>query len=465
MIPKRKATAPLTRVRIAPTEDSEPLQPRRSSRQVASKQCDDDKTKTRKIRVDIPERTPSPDYNPNDPHDGAGPAILYPEMTAETSAPDELSEPADRGAGRSPAVNSNYLPLPWNGRLGYACLNTYLRAAKPSVFSSRTWRMDSIIKHLHPLRDPSQPEHPKNNPPRRDQKKFVQDLGLANARDISKMFRWNGKYNIKFFRLSSEMFPFGSHPDHGYTLAPFASEALTETGKVAAELGHRLTIHPGQQQNRDAVMILHMGGVYEGKAAILDRFCQNYATLSDFIKARLSVYDLLPIRGELNIPLVLDYHYYNILFDSSQIRQKMYYSEPCPGAVTPRDRRKHSPRVATLPPCPPDMDLMIEAKDKNFKLPGFEKIRDMILHERSDENVVKKAKKPVGKCKGKRKAFIHEDDVAMGGSEGRVYWPPGREDWLKAAPKTKGKGKGKGKANADVDVKGEEVEDEDVDMA
>lgn len=28
-------------------------------------------------------------------------------------------EPTDNGAARPPAVNSNYLPLPWTGRLGY----------------------------------------------------------------------------------------------------------------------------------------------------------------------------------------------------------------------------------------------------------------------------------------------------------------------------------------------------------
>ena len=42
------------------------------------------------------------------------------------------------------------------------------------------------------------------------------------------------------------MFPFASHVEYGYKLAPFASEALAEAGKVAAELGHRLTTHPGQ---------------------------------------------------------------------------------------------------------------------------------------------------------------------------------------------------------------------------
>jgi len=74
----------------------------------------------------------------------------------------------------------------------------------------------------------------------------VEELGIANARDIVKMLRWNDKYGIKFLRLSSEMFPFASHEEYGYKLAPFASEALAEAGRVAAELGHRLTTHPGQ---------------------------------------------------------------------------------------------------------------------------------------------------------------------------------------------------------------------------
>lgn len=60
------------------------------------------------------------------------------------------------------------------------------------------------------------------------------------------MLRWNHKYGIKFLRLSSEMFPFVSHDVYGYKLPPFASEALAEASKVAAELGHQLTTHPGQ---------------------------------------------------------------------------------------------------------------------------------------------------------------------------------------------------------------------------
>ncbi|KAF5021605.1 hypothetical protein F66182_6352 [Fusarium sp. NRRL 66182] len=430
----------------------------------------------------------------------------------------------ERGAKRPPPVNSGTLPLPWSGRLGYACLNTYLRNATPAVFSSRTCRIASIIEHRHPLANPSEPEHATKNRPDRNQPadrerglKYVQELGLANARDIVKMIRWNAKYGIKFMRLSSEMFPFASHAEHGYKLAPFASEVLAEAGKVAGELNHRLTTHPGQftqigsprkevvsaairdleyhdemltllklpeQLDHDAVMILHMGGTYGDKKATLDRFRENYVKkLSDSIKRRLvlenddvawSVHDLLPICEELNIPLVLDYHHHNIVFDTcvregsediiglydrikatwtkKGITQKMHYSEQTASAVTPRDRRKHSPRVKTLPPCAPDMDLMIEAKDKEqavfelmrtFKLPGWNTFNDIVPYERQDESrkaIKKKAKK--GKKKNDVNGEVENDievpekivsaeDFGMGGPQDRVYWPEGMEEWLR----------------------------------
>lgn len=454
-----------------------------------------------------------------------------PEGDEEIDAdPDELQA----ALGRPPPMNSDKLPLPWKGRIGYACLCTYLRYSNPPVFSSRTTRIASILEHRHPLKDPSQPEHPIKNRPDKEKpadvrrgQEFVEQLCLANVKDISKMLRWNDKYGIKFLRLSSEAFPFASHAEYGYKLAPFASDALAEAGKVVAELGHRVTTHPGQftqlgspresvienalrdlqyhdemlsllklppQQDRDAVMILHLGGVFGDKEATLNRFRKNYAGLSDSIKNRLvlenddvsyGVHELLPLCEELNIPLVLDFHHHNIIFDADQIREgtkdiidlfprilatwerkritpKMHYSEPTPAAITGRQRRKHNPRVATLPPCPNNMDLMIEAKDKEqavfelmrvFKLPGFEKINDIIPNQRNDDNksiaanAALKKKAPKKRGKGVKQeddddeegdSFIAdagpqlaEEDVGMGGPDNRVYWPPGMEEWLR----------------------------------
>lgn len=428
---------------------------------------------------------------------------------AEEADEEEVNE----ALARPPPVNSDYLPLPWKGRLGYACLNTYLRNSNPPVFSSRTCRIQSILEHRHPLQDPTQPESNKNKPDRSKPadvalgQRYVESLCLANVKDIIKMVRWNDRYGIKFLRLSSEMFPFASHSEYGYKLAPFASEALAEAGKVIAELGHRVTTHPGQftqlgsprtsvienairdldyhnellsllklpeQQDRDAVMILHMGGAFEGKAETLQRFRENYAGLSQGVKDRLvlenddviwSVHDLLPICEELNIPFVLDYHHHNIIFDKEKIRegtkdimdlyprikatwdrkgikQKMHYSEPTPPAITGRQRRKHNPRVATLPPCAPDMDLMIEAKDKEqavfelmrtFKLPGYDTFNDILPYTRGDDNKLALAamNKKKKNADDPEPVLIPADDVGMGGPEGRVYWPPGMEEWLR----------------------------------
>lgn len=40
------------------------------------------------------------------------------------------------------------------------------------------------------------------------------------------------------------------------------------------------------QQDRDTVIILHMGGVFGDKAATLDRFRESYAKLSQSVKSR-----------------------------------------------------------------------------------------------------------------------------------------------------------------------------------
>jgi UV DNA damage repair endonuclease len=44
-------------------------------------------------------------------------------------------------------------------------------------------------------------------------------------------------------RLSSEMFPFASHAELGYSV-DFAKPELSAAGRIAMKYGHRLTMHP-----------------------------------------------------------------------------------------------------------------------------------------------------------------------------------------------------------------------------
>ncbi|RKP34230.1 UV-endonuclease UvdE [Dimargaris cristalligena] len=247
----------------------------------------------------------------------------------------------------------------FRGRLGYACLNTVLRAQKPSIYSSRTCRLDTIkTKGLN----------------------FVKGLAMANVRDIEPMLRWNETHHIRFLRLSSDMFPFMSHAELGYPI-DFAETELRRIGQLANTLGHRLTFHPGQfnqlgspsakvidnslweldqhaqildfmHMPADSVMIIHMGGMYGSKSDTLERFAANFRRLSPSAQARLvlendeicySVADLMPLCERLSIPLVLDWHHDDInpspeppesylpairaIWERRGIRPKQHYSE------------------------------------------------------------------------------------------------------------------------------------------
>ncbi|KAJ1028414.1 hypothetical protein NDA16_001581 [Ustilago loliicola] len=286
----------------------------------------------------------------------------------------------------------------FTGELGYACLNTVLRWQDPPIFSSRTARIKTM--------DEQGPE-------------YIKELGRLNARDMIPMILWNEENNIKFMRLSSEVFPFASHEKYGYSLK-YAEKELRAAGDLAKKLGHRLTMHPGQftqlgsprteviensirdlsshcemldlmGMSKDSVMIIHGGGTFGNREATLNRMRETYTTrLSQNVKDRLvlendemawSAEELLPLCKELDIPMVFDFHH-DLLRPSSRppsellpeiqaiwhkkgIRPKYHLSEPRPGASNLRERRAHSDRCGFLPPdLPADAHLMIEAKDK-----------------------------------------------------------------------------------------------------
>ena len=296
-------------------------------------------------------------------------------------------------------------------RVGYACLNTELRAQKPTVFCSRTARLVTMEQQGIEL---------------------VKELGRRNVVDLLQIMDWNEQHGIRFLRMSSDMFPFASHLQWGYTLE-YCTDELAAVGQLAKRYGHRLTTHPGQTNNlgsphenvvlstmrdleyhaemmdrmgldQDSVMIIHMGGKYDGKAATMERFAQRFADLSKTAQDRLvlendeycyNVEELLPLCETLKIPLVFDYHHHSLnpgtqpvddllqrvkaSWKERGITQKMHYSESNSDAVTKAQRRKHSKLVKSMPMCGSDVDLMIEAKGKEQAVLELDKIYKFLV--------------------------------------------------------------------------------------
>ncbi len=219
--------------------------------------------------------------------------------------------------------------------IGYACINMELR--EQNVFTNRTLRKATLLKEGYG---------------------YLSELIISNLTDLKTILQWNELNNLKFMRISSEIFPFWSHPDLGYELEDLPNgeliiSILAEIGAYADANNHRLTTHPGPfnvlaSPNPDVVhkalldlechskmfdymgfepsvynkINIHVGGAYGEPDAALKRFCSNFKLLSSNAQARLTVenddrmnlystYDLYyGVYEKVGIPIVFDYHHH-----------------------------------------------------------------------------------------------------------------------------------------------------------
>lgn len=165
-----------------------------------------------------------------------------------------------------------------------------------------------------------------------------------NIQDLKKILIYNNTNNIKLFRISSDIIPFGSHEINTFDWISEFKDELKEIGDYAKKNSMRLSMHPGQYtllnaENNDVVLrsisdltyqcgfldalgldstnkvILHVGGIYGDKSSALERFKENYYNLPQNIKDRLilendeknyGVDDLLALCTEIECPFIFD---------------------------------------------------------------------------------------------------------------------------------------------------------------
>ncbi len=212
--------------------------------------------------------------------------------------------------------------------MGYCCINVHLRSL--GIFTSRTCRLETIKERGI---------------------EYAYQLATKNLNDMAAIFRWNFNNKIFLYRMSSEMFPFATHPEYRdtYDTQRFAL-SLANLGQLAKKYNQTVTFHPGQfnqltssreqvvvnsivdidfhakildmmNTGPDSVIVIHGGSKGDGKDVCLQRLARNYKQLSPSAQSRLvlencemaySITDLLPLCEELSIPLVVDYHHHNI---------------------------------------------------------------------------------------------------------------------------------------------------------
>ncbi len=168
-------------------------------------------------------------------------------------------------------------------------------------------------------------------------------VSLAYVRDI---FGYLQRQSIHFYRLSGQLAPYLTHPDlpHFHRQIDECHNELAALGDLARQSQVRLTMHPGhyiqlssadetrvarsQQEltvcatlldamgvGVEAVVVIHVGGLYGDKRASLERFARHFLALPPPVRQRIALenddrifdlYDLLWIHKRTGVRLVLD---------------------------------------------------------------------------------------------------------------------------------------------------------------
>ena len=74
-------------------------------------------------------------------------------------------------------------------RMGYACINMQLSNNKPRIYTGR-----SMIKRTFKSKGIE----------------YASELGLENCKDLFTIIKWNNENGFKFFRITSNLFPWCS---------------------------------------------------------------------------------------------------------------------------------------------------------------------------------------------------------------------------------------------------------------
>ncbi len=173
----------------------------------------------------------------------------------------------------------------------------------------------------------------------------------ANLECLKRILKFNLENGILFFRISSDLVPFASHPVCKYDWRVRFSEEFKEIGNFIKKNGMRVSMHPDQfvlinamdekiaersvleleyhcdvldlmGLNRTAKVQIHVGGVYGDKRSAMERFEQRYSRLSKKIKKRLvienddrlyTLKDCAKISKKTKVPVLFDVFHHECL--------------------------------------------------------------------------------------------------------------------------------------------------------
>ena len=206
-------------------------------------------------------------------------------------------------------------------KIGYPCINRTLACQGNKTFRLKSYSINRLIETVE------------NN--------------LDCLLDI---LTYNVNHNILFFRVSSDLIPFASHPICTFDWQTCFKKQFQKIGKFITEHRMRISMHPDQftlinskDENifersarelqyhahvldamgldTSAKIQIHVGGTYGDKHASMERFVARYDSLDNSIKRRLvienddvryTLAECLLISSRTGIPVLFDVFHHAI---------------------------------------------------------------------------------------------------------------------------------------------------------
>ncbi|AGB03062.1 UV DNA damage repair endonuclease UvsE [Methanoregula formicica] len=200
-------------------------------------------------------------------------------------------------------------------RIGYPCINRGIGCSANKTFRLASYSEERLVETV-----------------------------AGNLACLKKILVWNRQNGILFFRITSDLVPFASHPVCTFPWQEHFKNELAETGEFIRKAGIRISMHPDQfivlnapdmevagrsiaelayhagvldamGLDRTAKIQLHIGGVYGDKEASLARFARTYEQLDPAIRRRLVIEnddlrftaaDCLNVHEETGVPVLFD---------------------------------------------------------------------------------------------------------------------------------------------------------------
>jgi UV DNA damage endonuclease len=277
-------------------------------------------------------------------------------------------------------------------RIGYPCINRSIGCT-----ASRTFRLSSYSE---------------------DRLRYTVQENLSC---LEKILAYNNMHNLLFFRITSDLVPFASHPVCTFPWQEYFSGEFQQIGEYIRRHGFRISMHPDQfvllnasdegvlrrsiadleyqvqvldlmGLDHSAKVQVHVGGVYGNKFASLDRFVKQYSMLDSAIRSRLvienderlyTLSDCLAIHEQTGIPVIMDSFHHALLNNGERftdllqpVRQTWKAADGIPMAdyssQEPEKRMgAHAEHIVAddfrqflVITRPADFDIMLEIKDK-----------------------------------------------------------------------------------------------------